>query len=106
MPKPLLESFVDDPLRAGESFDERRKRVGINCPKCNEEGKTHVLYETDNFYFCENPKCPVLRHFDGGYYILVKSDKKPVRVLQKPDDVAIVSSSTQMKKRVNDKGMD
>ncbi len=40
------------------------------CPKCKEQGQTKVLPFGDDFWFCENPICKVIRHSNIGYYIL------------------------------------
>ena len=90
----IVECFVNHeflPTETGsKGYDQRRERIGIDCPKCGDKGITHVLYGTDNFYYCENPECKVTCHFDGGYYMIVDSGKKPVSVLINPDDVQIV----------------
>lgn len=40
------------------------------CPKCKEQGQTKVLPFGDDFWFCENPNCKIIRHSNVGYYIL------------------------------------
>jgi len=82
----------------------RDEKYGDKCPKCGEQGKTNVMPSTGGFWFCENPKCPVNRHFSSGYYITVKSDRKPVRILssENRDDVQVVNPWSR-KKRSADK---
>lgn len=79
----------------------RDKKYGDKCPKCGEKGKTNVMPSIGGFWFCENPECPVNRHFSSGYYIIVKSDKKPViGVMKNPDDVQLVSANGRRKRLV------
>jgi ribosomal protein L37AE/L43A len=100
---PEVEKFVDTPKGKDESWDDYDKR-GDKCPKCGEKGTTNVMPSTGGFWFCENPKCKVNRYFNGGYYITVKSNRKPVRILssENRDDVQLVSIYCK-KKHLNDK---
>jgi hypothetical protein len=50
------------------------------CPKCRELGTTRVLPFGDDYFFCENPLCPVNRHNNSGYYILTEESIKATNV--------------------------